>query len=124
MSTPIAAVVYAAKSTVDERGSIKTQFADCRAMAEREDRQIVGWYEDENRSAYSASRGAGLKGACERAVEIARSGREVELWVQHSDRLARGDGVTADHLVEIFFAMRKAGVRLRSVQDDSNFDDA
>jgi DNA invertase Pin-like site-specific DNA recombinase len=44
-----------------------------------------------------------------------------ELWVQHSDRLARGDGLAADHLAEVFFEMRRAGVVLRSVQDDSTF---
>jgi DNA invertase Pin-like site-specific DNA recombinase len=43
--------------------------------------------------------------------------------VQHSDRLARGDGLLADHLGELFFWSRRNGVRLRSVQDDSNFDD-
>jgi hypothetical protein len=41
------------------------------------------------------------------------------LWVQHSDRLARGDGLAADHLAEVFFEMRRAGVSLRSVQDDA-----
>jgi hypothetical protein len=41
--------------------------------------------------------------------------------VQHSDRLARGDGVTADHLAEVFFELRRAGVQLRSVHDDGTF---
>jgi DNA invertase Pin-like site-specific DNA recombinase len=43
--------------------------------------------------------------------------------VQHSDRLARGDGLTADHLAQIYFAMRKVSVRLRLVRDDSNPED-
>ena len=31
---------------------------------------------------------------------------------------------SADHLAEVFFAMRRANVRLRSVQDDGNLEDA
>ena len=43
----IPAVVYAAKSSADERGSIQTQLADCRALAEREalERVVYGaWW--------------------------------------------------------------------------------
>jgi hypothetical protein len=43
------------------------------------------------------------------------------LVVQHSDRLARGDGRTARHLGEIYFWAIKAGIEIRSVQDDSTF---
>ena len=43
------------------------------------------------------------------------------ILVQHSDRLARGDGRDARHLGEIYFWALKAGVELRSVQDDSTF---
>jgi hypothetical protein len=113
------AVCYAAKSTADERGSIPTQLADCRAAAEAEGRQVVGQYSDEAASAFRGNRGSGLTAAKDAAIA---SG--AELWVQHSDRLARGDGITADHLAEVWFALRRHGVRLRSVQDDSNLDDA
>ena len=44
------------------------------------------------------------------------------LIVQHSDRLARGDGDRAQHLVEIVLWARKAGVTLKSVQDPQTFD--
>jgi hypothetical protein len=35
------AILYAAKSTEDRRGSIPTQLADCRAAAEAEGRDVV-----------------------------------------------------------------------------------
>lgn len=81
-------------------------------------------FEDENKSAFKSNRGDGLAQAKERALALAAEGRAVEIWVQHSDRLARGDGITADHLAEIWFALRRHGVRIRSVQDDSNLEDA
>jgi site-specific DNA recombinase len=118
-------VIYAAKSTEDVRGSLETQRADCEATIAREgEREIIGRFSDEAVSGYKSSRGDGLAEAKARATEAAARQGRAELWVQHSDRLARGDGVNADHLAEIFFAMRKVGVRLRSVQDDSNLEDA
>lgn len=115
----VPAVTYAAKSTADEHGSIPTQLADCRAAAVSLGRQIVGEYSDEAASAFKGNRGSGLSAAKDAAV-----GARAELWVQHSDRLARGDGITADHLAEVWFALRRHGVRIRSVQDDSNLEDA
>lgn len=118
-STAVPAVVYAAKSTEDTHGSIGTQLADCRSAAEREGRTVVAEHSDEAASAYKGNRGSGLTAAKDAAIATG-----AELWVQHSDRLARGDGITADHLAEIWFALRRHGVRLRSVQDDANLEDA
>lgn len=118
------AVLYAAKSSDDPRGSIPTQLADCRAAAEREHgRRVVAEHIDEAASAFKGNRGPGLAAAKQAAARAAAEHGAAELWVQHSDRLARGDGLEADHLAEIYFAMRRAGVRLRSVQDDSNLED-
>lgn len=128
---PTPCVLYGAKSTEDPRGSIGTQLQDCRDAISREadrpgqpEKKIVGEYSDEGKSAYKGNRGEGLAVAKERAAEAAAEHGAAELWVQHSDRIARGDGLNADHLAEVYFAMRRAGVRLRSVQDDSNLDDA
>src|SRR4051794_10617594 len=88
------AVLYAAKSTEDKRGSIGTQFEDSRAAAEG--REIVAEYHDEAASAFKSDRGPGLKAALEHAERLA----PCALIVQHSDRLARGDGKRAAHLVE------------------------
>ncbi len=119
----VPAVVYGAKSTEDVHGSVDTQLADCRAAVQREGRRLYGEPQrDEAASAYKGNRGLGLAEAKRLASEAAAAHGTAELWVQHSDRLARGDGLTADHLVEVYFAMKKAGVRLRSVQDDSNLD--
>ena len=123
MTDKTKAVVYAAKSTEDKHGSIPTQLADCLDMAAREGWEVVGEFKDEGKSAYHGNRGPGLAAAKECAAQVAAEHGECVLVVQHSDRLARGDGVTADHLGEIYFWSRRLGIRLRSVQDDSNFDD-
>jgi DNA invertase Pin-like site-specific DNA recombinase len=113
------AVIYAAKSTDDVHGSIPTQIADCEAMATREGWVIAGTYSDEAASAYRGNRGNGLVRAREHAELLAREHGEAALVVQHTDRLARGDGIAAQHLVEVLLWARKTGVRIRSVQDDS-----
>ena len=118
-TTPIPCVVYAAKSTTDTKGSIGTQLEDCRAAVEREGKTILAEYHDENASGFKGNRGGDLARAKEHAI---RDG--AEFWVQHSDRVARGDGITADHLAEVWFALRRHGVRMRSVQDDHNLEDA
>jgi DNA invertase Pin-like site-specific DNA recombinase len=111
------AIVYAAKSTEDIRGSILTQLEDGRAMATREGWKVAGEYLDEAASAWTGDRGPGLAGALAHAERIS----PCVLVVQHSDRLARGDGRTARHLGEIYFWALKAGVEIRSAQDDSTF---
>lgn len=111
------AVLYAAKSTKDKRGSIPTQFADGRAFCEAQGNTVVATYADENASAYHGNRGPELEAALDHAERI-----HGELVVQHSDRLARGDGVQARHLVQLVLEAKARGVRLRSVQDDSSLD--
>jgi DNA invertase Pin-like site-specific DNA recombinase len=111
------AVIYGAKSTQDVRGSIPSQLEDCRAMASREGWQVVGEYADEAASAWSCDRGPQLAAAMVHAEQLA----PCALVVQHSDRLARGDGRKARHLGEVYFWAIKAGVEIRSVQDDSTF---
>src|SRR5436190_772348 len=91
------AVLYAAKSTEDVHGSIPTQLADCRAMAEREGLEVVEAYQDEAASAYKGNRGPGLAAALEHVEAIGGA-----LIVQHTDRLARGNAVESRHLVEIY----------------------
>ena len=80
------AILYAAKSTEDRRGSIPTQLADCRAAAEAEGRGVVA----QSAAAHKGNRGPGLERAMAHAE---RAG--AELRVQHSDQLARGDGKRA-----------------------------
>jgi site-specific DNA recombinase len=118
------AILYAAKSTEDKHGSIPTQLADARAMAEREGCEVVGEYSDEAKSAYSGNRGAGLAAAQEHAAGLAAEGHAVAVFVQHSDRIARGDGIAAAHVVQHFWAAKRDGYQIRSVQDDSTFSDS
>jgi DNA invertase Pin-like site-specific DNA recombinase len=119
---PVPAIIYAAKSTADPRGSIETQTRDCRDMAGREGWIVAEAYADEAASAYHGNRGEGLTQAREHAARLAAEHGEAMLVVQHTDRLARGDGVGAQHLVEVVFWARRANVHVRSVQDDSTGD--
>ena len=110
------AILYAAKSTADVHGSIERQLADSRKLAEREGWQVVEEY-SEVASAWSGSRGPELAKAKDHAAALG-----AVLVVQHSDRLARGDGIKADHLVEIALWARRAGVTMASVQDPSTME--
>jgi DNA invertase Pin-like site-specific DNA recombinase len=112
------AILYAAKSTADIRDSIGTQLADGRKLAEADGYTVIDEYQDEAKSAYHGSRGDGLVKAREHAAALADEGHDVILVVQHTDRLARGDGKEAQHLAEVVFWARKADVVIRSKQDD------
>src|SRR3954451_5418977 len=112
------AILYAAKSTEDTHGSIPTQLAVWRAAAEAEGRTFVAYFSAEAASAYNGNRGPGL------AAALALAETETcELWVQHSDRLARGNVRDAMHLVEYVIWAMKSNVTLRSVQDPQTFGD-
>jgi hypothetical protein len=118
--TGIAAIIYAAKSTSDPRGSNPSQLAAEREAIEREGgRTVIGPFSDENASAYSGSRGPGLAAA----IEAAKQASPSELWCFDPDRLARGDGSRARHLGGLYFELLEAGVRLRAVNGDSDLAD-
>jgi hypothetical protein len=57
------------------------------------------------------------------AEELAEEGAVAELWVQHSDRLARGDGHSARHTVEIALWALKRDVKIRTLHDPDTFRD-
>lgn len=117
-------VSYAAKSTEDIRGSIPDQLRDCREMIDRAgDRLLVAEHADEACSAYLGDRGPELVEAMHQAEVLAREHGTAELWAQHSDRLARGDGRSARHAVEIALWALKRGIRVRTIQDPDTFRD-
>ena len=120
----IACVIYAAKSSEDLRGSIPGQLAECRTtIATHPERTVAAEYVDEAFSAYTGDRGPGLVDAMAHAEDLAEEQGLAELWVQHSDRLARGDGHLARHTVEIALWALKRGVKIRSLQDPDTFRD-
>ncbi len=116
-----AAVLYAAKSTEDKKGSIPDQLKKGRQEAEGEGWEVVGEHQDEAKSAYKQSRGSGLAAAMKQAEEFSQAGRETYLVVEHSDRLARGDAKQAAHLVEYAIWAIKAEVKIRSLLDQQTF---
>ena len=120
----IRCVLYAAKSTEDRRGSIPDQLNDCRrATGDTADRLIAAEYSDEAFSAFTGDRGPGLIDAMRHTEQLAREHGTAELWAQHSDRLARGDGRTARHAVEIALWALKRNIRVRTLQDPDTFRD-
>jgi len=120
----IPCVIYAAKSTEDRRGSIPEQLEECREAIDADRRRrFVAEYEDEAVSAYRRDRGPGLRDATEHAEDLARECGVAELWAQHSDRLARGDGRNARHTVEIALWGLKHDIRVRTLQDPDTFRD-
>ncbi len=117
-------VIYAAKSTADVRGSSPGQLRDCREVISADgERWLVAEYSDEAFSAFRRSRGPDLAKAMRHAEELAAEHGESELWAQHSDRLARGDGRSARHAVEVALWALKHDVRVRTLQDPDTFRD-
>jgi hypothetical protein len=57
------------------------------------------------------------------AEDRAQEQGTAELWAQHSDRLARGDGRSARHAAEIALWALKHDVRVRAVHDPDTFRD-
>jgi DNA invertase Pin-like site-specific DNA recombinase len=110
------AILYAAKSTPDEKGSIDGQLKEGRKETKELGLKLAGEYSEENVSAYKGDRGPELAAALEHAERIGAT-----LIVQHSDRLARGDAKQARHLVEIALWALKADVKIHCIQDPRTF---
>ena len=120
----IPCVIYVSKSTEDRRGSIPDQLAQCRASIAEDARHAVhAEYLDEAVSGYRRDRGPGLRDALEHCEDLAAEHGQAELWAQHSDRLARGDGRRARHTVEIALWALKNNVRVHTLQDPDTFRD-
>jgi DNA invertase Pin-like site-specific DNA recombinase len=120
----IPCVIYAAKSTEDKRGSIPEQLRECQVAVDADPRRrFIAEYKDEKFSAYRRDRGPGLRDATQHAEDLAAEHGVAELWAQHSDRIARGDGRAARHTVEIALWALKHDVRVRTLQDPDTFRD-
>ncbi|HEX4484381.1 MAG TPA: recombinase family protein [Solirubrobacteraceae bacterium] len=84
---------------------------------------MIADYAEESFSAFRGSRGPELVDAMEHAEDLVREYGTAEPWAQHSDRLARGDGRIARHVVEIGLWGLKRDVAVRTVQDPETFRD-
>jgi site-specific DNA recombinase len=113
----IPAVLYAAKSTLDEKGSIPDQLKDARQLAAARGLDVVAEFQDEAASAYHGDRGPGLAQAMATCERLSAEYGSSALVVQHSDRLARGDARQARHLIEVVLSAIKHDVQLLSKQD-------
>jgi DNA invertase Pin-like site-specific DNA recombinase len=117
------AVIYAAKSTEDKKGSIPTQLADCRSLARGEGLEVVADFTDEAKSAFHGDRGPELAAALAECERLSAEHGSCALIVQRSDRLARGDSKQARHLVQIVLWAVEHDIRLLSAQDPAAFPD-
>ncbi|HSS03845.1 MAG TPA: recombinase family protein [Solirubrobacterales bacterium] len=109
-------IVYAAKSSPDEGGSIGEQIEDVREMFEDEGREVIAVFSEENVSAYKGNRGREL----EAAIRLAKE-KGATIGVQSPDRLARGNVKDARHLVEIAIEALTEGFALASVEEPETF---
>ncbi len=113
-------ILYAAKSSEDEKGSIVGQLDAIRKAIDAEgDREVIGEHSDENISGFRKSRGSEL----EAAITLAKAAAPSELWCFDPDRLARGNGVEARHLGKLYFDLLEAGVKIRAVNGDDDLKD-
>jgi DNA invertase Pin-like site-specific DNA recombinase len=64
------AVLYAAKSTEDTRGSIAAQLSDGREFAQQEGLEIVAEYSEADVSAYKGNRGPELAAALDHVEQL------------------------------------------------------
>jgi hypothetical protein len=107
------AIIYAAKSTKDPKGSIPRQLDKCRDKAADEGWPIAAEYTDEDFSAYSGNRGPGLERALAHVREIGQTDGEAILLVWRANRISRGAGDKPDApraLVEIWHELRRHNV--------------
>jgi DNA invertase Pin-like site-specific DNA recombinase len=117
----IPAVLYAAKSTPDEKDSNVSQLQECRRRALDElGRRLVSEHHEANKSGWKGDRGDELEAALRAAEDAAEESGHAELWVWKSERLARGSGRKneARSLLEVYTRCKRAAVTLRSVKDD------
>jgi Resolvase, N terminal domain/Recombinase zinc beta ribbon domain/Recombinase len=123
----ICAIVYAARSKDEQPGkdSVADQVALIEAkLATEPDRQVIGPFTD-HASGFTGDRGPGLQQAIDAATAAAAEHGSAELWAWKSDRFGRGTGrMGASRAIgELFYLLRRAGVEMRSVEDDMNVRD-
>jgi DNA invertase Pin-like site-specific DNA recombinase len=112
------AVIYACKSSPDERESVADQHRLVRQAVGNQDR-IVGVFGEQNKSGYRKERGPELERAMHVAIEAASEHGEAELWVFHSSRLARGDGTRGRRsIAKLVHDLLYQGVTVRSATDN------
>jgi DNA invertase Pin-like site-specific DNA recombinase len=114
-------IAYGVKSSPDEKGAVADQHRRVLEAIKREgDRDEPVVFGEENQSGYRKERGPELAGAIKLAYRWADEGHDVELWVWHSTRLARGTGKKGGKraLGKLLYDLRERGVVVRSVSDN------
>jgi DNA invertase Pin-like site-specific DNA recombinase len=114
-------IAYGVKSSPDEKGAVADQHAQVLEAIKREgDRDDPVVFGEENQSGYRKERGPELAAAIKLAYRLADEGHDVEFWVWHSSRLARGTGRKGGRraLGKLLYDLQERGVTVRSVDDN------
>lgn len=122
---PIPVIALGVRSQDEEEGkdSAANQVKIARERALEEPGRFLYSEHIDHGSGYSGNRGKDTQEALDSAKRAAAEYGHAELWVFKSERLARGSGRKdeARSVLEVFVEMRRAGVDLRSVEDDVYF---
>jgi site-specific DNA recombinase len=118
MTGDLPRIHYASRSKEEEAGKDST--GDQLASLSEKFGPPAAEYAD-HASGYTKDRGDALQRAMEHAARLADEHGRAELCVFKSERLARGSGRKdeARSVMEVYVEMRRAGVDLRSVEDDA-----
>jgi DNA invertase Pin-like site-specific DNA recombinase len=122
---PIPVVVLGVRSQDEEPGkdSAGDQVRIAREAALREPGRFVYSEHVDHGSGFRGNRGKDAQEAMDNARQAVAEHGRAELWVFKSERLGRGSGRKdeARSVLEVYVDMRRAGVDLRSAEDDAYF---
>ena len=125
MSEGVPVVALGVRSQDEEPGkdSAGDQMRIARETALKEPGRFLFAEHVDHGSGYRGNRGAETQQAMDDARRAAAEYGRAELWVFKSERLGRGSGRKdeARSVLEVYVEMRRAGVDLRSVEDDAFF---
>lgn len=114
-------VLYGAKSTDDVHGSVPAQLQRLRAAAEAEGFTVIQEYGEAALSAWKGNRGPELQKAMTHAERLRAEHGSCAFFVDHSDRMARGDGKQAKHVLHYMLWALEQELTLRSLKDPQTF---
>lgn len=124
-STRMPVVALGVRSQEEEPGkdSAGDQMRIAREAALAEPGRFLYAEHVDHGSGFRGNRGKETEAALEDATRAAAEHGSAELWVFKSERLGRGSGRKdeARSVLEVYVEMRRAGVDLRSVEDDAYF---
>jgi DNA invertase Pin-like site-specific DNA recombinase len=120
---PVVALGVRSQDEEEGKDSAGDQMRIAREAALAEPGRFLYSEHADHGSGFRGNRGEKTQTALDDATRAAAEYGRAELWVFKSERLARGSGRRdeARSVLEVYVEMRRAGVDLRSVEDDAYF---